>query len=106
MASSIYFRIFANTVAPQSHDAPFTGIGPAQIGMTETQVRKVLAGPFQVNDQAGDDSFECYYLEPRAVGISFMFLDKALARVDVYETPWRTVSGAGVGTTEAQIHRL
>jgi hypothetical protein len=33
-------------------------------------------------------------------------LDKALARVDVYGTPWRTVSGAGAGTTEAEIHRL
>ena len=84
----------------------YTGIGPARIGMTEAQLRKVLAGPFQVNDQAADDSVQCYYLELRAGGVGFMFLDYKLARIDVYETPWRTVSGAGVGTTEAEIHRL
>lgn len=80
----------------------FTGIGPVRIGMTEAQLRGVLKEKVERSDLEED----CAYLEPAATGISFMLLNSRLARVDITAGAWLTEAGAGIGTSEADIHRL
>ena len=81
----------------------FVGLGPARIGMSEAQIRRTVGGPFQ---REGDNEEGCYYLTPQANGLGFMILESRLARIDVFEGEWRTVSGAGIGSTEEQVRRL
>lgn len=86
----------------ESQRVTFTGMGPVRIGMTERHVRAVL------NDRLERTDFDegCSYLTPDASGIAFMLLKSRVARVDVTGGPWLTASGAGIGTSEAEIHRL
>src|SRR5258708_6458297 len=86
----------------ESQRVTFTGIGPVHTGMTETQVRKVLKNRLEFNDYEGG----CSYMTPDVKGIAFMLLDSRVARVDVFEGSWRTVSGAGVGSSEDEIRRI
>jgi hypothetical protein len=81
----------------------FVGLGPLRIGMTEAQIRRTVAGPLQ---HEGDNDEGCYYLTPQATGLGFMFLESRLARIDMFEGEWRTVSGARIGSTEEQVRRL
>lgn len=86
----------------ESQRVTFTGIGPVQIGMSESQVRRVLANKLERTD------FEerCSYLTPDAKGVAFMLLNSRIARVDISDGHWLTASGAGIGTAESEIHRL
>jgi hypothetical protein len=72
--------------------------------MTEAQLRRVVAGILSSNESDLDES--CFYLKPEAKGLGFMMPSSRCARIDVTEGPWRTVSGAGIGTSETEIHRL
>ncbi len=80
----------------------FTGIGPVKIGMTEAQFRSILKGKIERSDLEQN----CSYLTPAAKGISFMLLDSRIARVDITGRDWLTEAGAGIGTSETDIHRL
>ena len=71
--------------------------------MTEAQLRRSVDGLLQ---RDADNEEGCYYLMPQAARLAFMFLDSRLARIDVVEGEWRTVSGAGIGSTEEHIRRL
>jgi hypothetical protein len=71
--------------------------------MAEKQARTHLSARLEFDDI--DE--ECSYLTPNnTAGISFMLLRSRVARVDVWEGRWLTASGAGIGTTEAEVHRL
>lgn len=80
----------------------FTGIGPVRIGMTEAQVRSVL----KLQTERTDFEEGCSYLTGADQGVAFMLLDPRVARVDIMEGPRLTEAGAGIGTSETEIHRL
>jgi hypothetical protein len=80
------------------------GIGPVRIGMTGAEVRRVLANGLKLTDYDGGD---CTYLETEPdIGISFMMRNRRVVRVDVSKEGWRTISGAGIGTSEGEIRQL
>jgi hypothetical protein len=70
--------------------------------MTERQVHEALHNRLQLGHFEGGRS----YVAPDVKGIAFMLLDSRVARVDVFEGSWRTVSGAGIGSFEAEIRRI
>ena len=82
----------------------FTGLGPVRIGMTEAQVRKALSN--SVKSHKADLGSDCYYMNPGAPGLGFMMLSSRVARIDVFKGPWRTMSGAGIGTAETEVKKL
>jgi hypothetical protein len=82
----------------------FTGLGPVRIGMTAAGVRDALSG--RIKTEKLDLGTDCYYLNPSVPGIGFMILSSRVARVDVFTGPWRTVSGAAIGTSEEKIKEL
>lgn len=70
--------------------------------MTEAELRGVLKQRIErTHLEQG-----CSYLTPAAHGIAFMLLDSRIARVDITAGAWLTEAGAGIGTSEAEIHRL
>jgi len=83
------------------------GIGPIRVGMTVTEAAK-SAGVTLVTDgvQASEG---CFYYEsqegPQDLG--FMVIDDRIVRVDVWpNSPITTLSGAGIGSTEADLQSL
>jgi hypothetical protein len=78
------------------------GIGPVRVGMTPAEAssaagKQIVAKP--------DVNAGCGYAEPEGgpEGVSFMVVSGRIARVDVTGGPVKTLSGAGVGDTEAQV---
>ena len=82
----------------------FDGLGPVRIGMTALQIRAAVAVPLTSDKQ--DFEPGCYYLHPKEDEIAFMMLKDRLGRIDVNGGRWRTFSGVGIGTTEAQVRRV
>jgi hypothetical protein len=83
--------------------------GPARIGMTVNEVRRVLADPmaYLAYAQREPDDSDCAYLQSAAKPerLRFMFQQGRLVRIDVDEPLLRTKSGAGIGDTEEKIKR-
>lgn len=78
------------------------GIGPVRVGMTVDEASTALGGIPLVRCKRCSRSDGCYYLEgPK--GLTFMVKGDRMARVDVDGPEFRTVSGAKVGDTEAQV---
>jgi hypothetical protein len=82
----------------------FVGLGPVRIGMTEAQVRGVVAGEMESTRDVSEE--DCYYLILKGRGLGFMILHSRLARIDVMSGEWRTQSGAHIGSTEDEIRKL
>lgn len=81
--------------------------GPLRVGMTLAQARRALADP-KAFLEGLDEPDSCRYLESKALpkDLGVMFLDKRLARFDVYEGNLRTASGAHIGLTEDEIRGM
>jgi hypothetical protein len=82
----------------------YRGLGPVQFGMTVVQfshsVREAMSEPKNPEDRG------CFYLESkRFTGVSFMFEDGKLRRIDVRTDKISTQDGIGVGTTVADVKR-
>ncbi len=78
------------------------GIGPVRVGMTLAEAstaagRKIVAKP--------GGSPDCGFADPEGGpdGVTFMVTGGRIARVDVTTAGIKTLSGAGVGDTEAQV---
>lgn len=88
----------------------YLSLGPIRIGMSELQVRAAFKDALH-SDQAEMEGYNCYYLsaknlKPLDRELGFMMIDNRLARIDVWRGPWKTVSGAGIGTTEDELKTL
>lgn len=77
------------------------GLGPVRVEMTLAEASNVAGTPIATKGGNAD----CSTAAPQAGpgGVSFMVVKDRIARVDVTEGPIRTLSGAGVGDTEAQV---
>lgn len=81
------------------------GLDKVQFGMTLDEAQ-AAAGSELVTTGPRDPS--CYLASPAegAAGITFLFSDGTVERVDISAPPIATRSGAKVGSTEAQIREL
>lgn len=77
------------------------GVGPVRVEMTLPEASNVAGTP--IVPKGGDA--ECSIAAPQdgPAGLSFMVVKGRIARIDVTEGPVKTLSGAGVGDTEAQV---
>lgn len=108
--------LFFVTVLPLIAQAQLTeqskvyinGIGPVLVGMTVSEASKAAGRRLVSTGDSGGGS-NCFYLTPeggpRAVG--FMVTDGRISRVDIWsDSRVTTLSGAGIGDTEARIKAL
>lgn len=83
--------------------------GPVHIAMTLIQASKALGRELDPGPLAKDEE-ACFYgreiKEPVLDHVGFMFLNRKLARFDVWGPAIRTKEGAGIGTTEEELRRL
>lgn len=82
-------------------------IGELRVGMSESEVAR-SAGEAVGHLYPDTEENGCFYGAVRGLpsGTSLMFLDGRLARIDVSEAGVRTVSGAGIGTSERALGRM
>ncbi len=77
------------------------GVGPVRVGMTLDEARRAAGIPLE----QADGPF-CKSLSPEGAGFSVALIAEDSDRinlVNVFEGPIKTVSGIGVGDTEAQV---
>lgn len=80
------------------------GIGPLRIGMTVDQASAAAGATIRVG---ADDFGGCRYAWlPAFEGLDLLVIDGQIGRVGVGDGPFRTVSGIGIGATEAEVHRV
>ncbi|RQO54466.1 hypothetical protein DBR47_22740 [Paucibacter sp. KBW04] len=98
--------LLAATAFAAGHIAAVTsrGLGPVQFGMTVAQfshsVGEALSEPQNPEDSG------CFYLESKRFnGVSFMFEDGKLRRIDVRTDKISTQDGIRIGTTVAAVKR-
>lgn len=83
-----------------------TGLGPIRIGMTVAEAEEV-SGVTLVSSTRQDKSCRYYEPEDGPGGISFMAVDDRIIRIDVWsESDVNTLSGARIGSTEADLNAL
>ena len=84
------------------------GIGAVRVGMTLTEASRAIGKPLRVDPNSGPDPRSCGFAEPPGgPDVSFMVIDGRVERVDVYEgSPVVTVSGLGLGASEAEVMRV
>lgn len=107
----------ADIAMAQDKDAPLTstrlskdsgvaidGVGPIRVGMTPVEAESALGG--LLVRQTADE--RCAYLWPKngPGGVSFMVTDGRISRIDIDSCQFKTLSGAHIGTTEADLGRL
>ncbi len=81
-------------------------VGPVRYGISLTEASRALGETLTLD--ATEPGESCAYLHPAAApwGVSFMVIDTLVERVDVHEGKVTTVSGAHIGSTEAEIKAL
>ena len=91
--------------AAQASDwrATMSGIGPIRIGMSESQLERVLGTRFPETQDAEEDACRQVEAGPNWPGTSVMLLNGRVARIDVNERGFFTLSGAAVGDTQASV---
>jgi hypothetical protein len=81
------------------------GVGPVKVGMTVSQLNKILHEKFSFPEQKEDQP--CFYVNPaKHPHISFMIEDGRLARVDVDAPGTPTAEGVQVGDSELRAKRV
>ena len=85
--------------------ATMGGLGPIRIGMSEAALERALRTRLPETQDAEED--ECRQVEagPDFPGTSVMLLNGRVARIDVSERGFFTLSGAAVGDTQASVQR-
>ena len=78
-------------------------LGPIQVGMTVAEAQQASGLTFK--REANYDTDECYYVAPASgpTDVGLMVTNGVIARFDVWEGSRTTLSGIGIGSTEAQI---
>lgn len=76
------------------------GVGPVKVGMSLSQLNRVLSEKFSMPQDKGDQG--CFYVKPaKHAHIAFMIEDGHLARIDVDKAGISTAEGIQVGDSEA-----
>ncbi|PSN20282.1 hypothetical protein C7271_03030 [filamentous cyanobacterium CCP5] len=84
-----------------------TGLGPIKVGMTVEEIRQ--AGVDLISSKAAPEGSNCHYYRVKNLveSIDFMAVDDRIIRIDVGPGSFaETLSGAKIGTSEAEIYQL
>jgi len=92
--------------APDPWKVGLRSVGPLRYGMSLSEASRALGETFKIDAKEPGES--CTYVRPSAApwGVSFMVIDTVVERVDVHEGKVTTLSGAHIGSTEAEIKAL
>jgi len=84
-----------------------TSLGPVEVGMTVEEAAKAAGIEF-TPESSGGEEYGCAYVRPKGqpADVFFMAIDDQIARIDIDSPVVKTLSGAGIGDTEAQIRKL
>ncbi|MEY3297428.1 MAG: hypothetical protein RLZZ597_688 [Cyanobacteriota bacterium] len=83
-----------------------TGIGPIQIGMTLEELEDTGLTPIAI-EGSGQGACQYYRIEGNSEPIGLMAVDNRILRIDVWPgSITETLSGAKIGSTEADLVRL
>ena len=100
------------TVAPDAlgpeDRVSLEGIGPVRVGTSLEEASAAAGQPVAevAGSGVGSDPGACFYASPGSgqPNVTFMVVDRTIGRVDVdQESPVLTVSGIGIGSTEAAV---
>ena len=83
------------------------GLGPIQVGMTLGEASKAAEIAFE--PVGGSTNLECRYFQPKEgpEGIGLMVVNDRIIRIDIWPgSAIKTLSGAGIDSTEAEIEAL
>jgi hypothetical protein len=94
----------AERLAP-TQPVSFEGVGPVRVGMSLEELRREL-GEVELDDKSGEMSCNFAHLPGLRWGILWMLIEGRVARTDVDERGFATVSGARVGDSEARVLSL
>ena len=93
-------------VPPDVWQVSLRGIGPVRYGMTVAEATRATGQPLSAVDSGNDNQWACGYVEPGATrGVSFMTAEGRVVRADVSNPTIRTLSGIGVGSSEADVRQ-
>ena len=87
-------------------DVPVTlhGIGALRIGLPAAELRRMGATE---DENPLEDEGDCnYWRLPGRDGLAFMVVGGRVVRIDIDDPAYRTVSGAHVGMSEAQVRAI
>jgi hypothetical protein len=93
--------------AAEEQRVEFGAIGAFRVGMSESQVAQAAHSPLvHIAPEAEEEG--CFYgsLDGLPRGVSLMFLDGRLARIDISSPGVLTRSGAEVGMSERTVKRI
>ncbi|GAB4464441.1 MAG: hypothetical protein OHK0037_18440 [Elainellaceae cyanobacterium] len=95
------------TLSPDSR-VQLKGVGPVRVGMTVNEAKQAAGVPLVRAENTYGEGESCYFLNAQGIAdLGFMVTDGRIARVDVGRgSSIKTLSGAGIGSTEAQIQQL
>lgn len=84
-----------------------SSLGPVEVGMTVAEAAKAARIEFGPEPSGGEE-WGCSYVQPKGqpADVAFMVTDGQIARIDIDSKKVKTLSGAGIGDTEAQIRKL
>src|SRR5919109_3596113 len=85
--------------------AQFDRVGPLRIGMSITEVSKVLGERIEL--PADPRERRCVYMAPnRPKGLALMIVDDRLARIDIESRSFPTREGVRVGDSETSVMKV
>ena len=104
--AAVFFAASAS-LASEPPRIQFGALGALHTGMSESAVARAARSPVE-HMYPGSEENGCFYGTVAGLpsGASLMFLDGRLARIDVTEGALRTVSGAGIDSSEQMLKRL
>ena len=85
--------------------ATMGGLGPIRIGMSASALERVLGTRLPETQDYSEDACRQVEAGPNWPGTSVMLVDGRVARIDVSQRGFFTLSGAAVGDTEASVRR-
>ena len=103
----VAMAIVAGAGSAQASDfrATMGGLGPIRIGMSASALERVLGTRLPETQDYSEDACRQVEAGPNWPGTSVMLVDGRVARIDVSQRGFFTLSGAAVGDTEASVRR-
>lgn len=93
------------TVANATWRISMTGYGPVLIGMSPAQASRVLGAPLSAGAPVPPQGCHYLFAPEQYPGTYFMVSKGSIARIDFREPGPRTLSGIGVGQSEAAVRQ-
>ena len=95
----------AATAQASDFRATMGGLGPIRVGMSASALERVLGTRLPETQDYSEDACRQVEAGPNWPGTSVMLLDGRVARIDVSQRGFFTLSGAAVGDTEASVFK-